>query len=113
MGGMCMCLGAGAGAQMGEDEGRKIWGVGNGVCAVTHFSCNFTVEWLVRRHMAHGCVVFKLPTTPHTPYHPQDYYPEHLGQMFIINTPFIFKTIWAMVNPMLEERTRKKIQVLG
>lgn len=33
--------------------------------------------------------------------------------MFIINTPFIFKTIWSFVNPMLEERTRKKIHVLG
>mmetsp|Transcript_14390 Transcript_14390/g.31119 ORF Transcript_14390/g.31119 Transcript_14390/m.31119 type:complete len:311 (-) Transcript_14390:247-1179(-) len=43
----------------------------------------------------------------------QDYYPEHLGQMFIINTPFIFKTIWAVVYPLLEERTRKKIHVLG
>eukprot|EP00798_Chlamydomonas_sp_ICE-L_P003578 gene3578-13657_t len=43
----------------------------------------------------------------------QDYYPEHLGQMYIINTPFIFKTIWAFVYPMLEERTRKKIHVIG
>mmetsp|Transcript_2354 Transcript_2354/g.3912 ORF Transcript_2354/g.3912 Transcript_2354/m.3912 type:complete len:337 (-) Transcript_2354:688-1698(-) len=43
----------------------------------------------------------------------QDYYPEHLGTMFIINTPFIFKAIWAVVNPMLEERTRRKIIVLG
>ncbi len=33
--------------------------------------------------------------------------------MFIINTPFIFKTIWAFVNPMLEDRTRRKIIVLG
>ena len=31
--------------------------------------------------------------------------------MFIINTPMIFKAIWAFVNPMLEDRTRKKIQV--
>jgi len=43
----------------------------------------------------------------------QDYYPESLGVMFIINTPFIFKTIWSFVSPMLEERTRKKIHVLG
>lgn len=43
----------------------------------------------------------------------QDYYPEHLGQMFIVNAPFIFKGIWAIVHPMLEERTRKKIMVLG
>ncbi|KAG1660690.1 hypothetical protein FOA52_015901 [Chlamydomonas sp. UWO 241] len=43
----------------------------------------------------------------------QHFYPESLGVMFIINAPFIFKTIWAVVNPMLEERTRKKIHVLG
>ena len=43
----------------------------------------------------------------------QHYYPESLGVMFIINTPFIFKTIWAFISPMLEERTRKKIHVLG
>uniref|UniRef100_A0A7S0RLK1 CRAL-TRIO domain-containing protein n=1 Tax=Chlamydomonas leiostraca TaxID=1034604 RepID=A0A7S0RLK1_9CHLO len=43
----------------------------------------------------------------------QDYYPEHLGAMFIINTPYVFKVIWAVVNPLLEERTRRKITVLG
>lgn len=43
----------------------------------------------------------------------QDYYPEHLGQMFIVNAPFIFQSIWAVVSPMLEERTRRKIILLG
>ncbi len=43
----------------------------------------------------------------------QDYFPEHLGTMFIINAPMIFSAIWAVVNPLLEERTRKKIMVLG
>ncbi|KAJ9515178.1 hypothetical protein QJQ45_002307 [Haematococcus lacustris] len=42
----------------------------------------------------------------------QDYYPEHLGTMFIINTSWFFTTIWAVVYPLLEERTRKKIIVL-
>ncbi|KAG2423225.1 hypothetical protein HXX76_015482 [Chlamydomonas incerta] len=43
----------------------------------------------------------------------QDYYPEHLGLMFIINTPLIFRGIWAAVQPLLQERTRKKIIMLG
>jgi hypothetical protein len=43
----------------------------------------------------------------------QHYYPESLGVMFIINTPFIFKTIWSFISPLLEERTRRKIHVLG
>jgi hypothetical protein len=44
---------------------------------------------------------------------PQNYYPEHLGTMYIINTPLIFSAIWSVVTSMLEERTRKKITVLG
>lgn len=43
----------------------------------------------------------------------QDYYCESLGQMFIINTPTIFRLVWAVVNPLLEERTRRKIVILG
>ncbi|EFJ43035.1 hypothetical protein VOLCADRAFT_66295 [Volvox carteri f. nagariensis] len=43
----------------------------------------------------------------------QDYYCESLGQMFIINTPTVFRLIWAVVNPLLEERTRRKIVILG
>ncbi|KAG2489044.1 hypothetical protein HYH03_012481 [Edaphochlamys debaryana] len=43
----------------------------------------------------------------------QDYYCELLGQMFIINTPAIFRLVWAIVNPLLEERTRRKIVILG
>ncbi|GLC35857.1 hypothetical protein PLESTB_000513000 [Pleodorina starrii] len=43
----------------------------------------------------------------------QDYYCESLGQMFIVNTPTVFRMIWAMVNPLLEERTRRKIVILG
>ncbi|MEW5310234.1 MAG: hypothetical protein WDW38_002051 [Sanguina aurantia] len=43
----------------------------------------------------------------------QDYYPERLGQMFIINAPIIFRAVWAMVNPLLEERTRRKIIIVG
>lgn len=29
------------------------------------------------------------------------------------STPFLFKTVWAFVSPFLEERTRKKIRVIG
>eukprot|EP01026_Neomeris_dumetosa_P076895 TRINITY_DN827_c0_g2_i1.p1 TRINITY_DN827_c0_g2~~TRINITY_DN827_c0_g2_i1.p1 ORF type:complete len:298 (-),score=30.06 TRINITY_DN827_c0_g2_i1:111-1004(-) len=41
------------------------------------------------------------------------YYPEHLGQMFIINTPTIFKTMWNVIQPWLDPPTRSKIRVLG
>jgi len=43
----------------------------------------------------------------------QDYYPEMLGRMFIINTPFTFKAIWSFVKPFLDEKTSKKISLEG
>ncbi|KAG2483050.1 hypothetical protein HYH03_018079 [Edaphochlamys debaryana] len=43
----------------------------------------------------------------------QDYYPEHLGCMFVINTPLVFRAVWAMVQPLLQERTKRKIRILG
>ena len=41
----------------------------------------------------------------------QDYYPEMLGQMFLVNTTFFFKTIWSVIKPFIDEKTRQKIQV--
>ncbi|KAJ3218407.1 cytosolic factor, phosphatidylinositol/phosphatidylcholine transfer protein [Dinochytrium kinnereticum] len=43
----------------------------------------------------------------------QNYYPETLGRMFIINAPALFTTVWAIVKPMLDEATVQKISVLG
>jgi hypothetical protein len=33
--------------------------------------------------------------------------------MFLINTPFVFRSIWACVRPLLDERVQKKITILG
>lgn len=41
----------------------------------------------------------------------QDYYPEHLGCMFMINTPWVFRGFWAVIKGFLHERTLAKIQV--
>ncbi|GAQ83019.1 hypothetical protein KFL_001330015 [Klebsormidium nitens] len=43
----------------------------------------------------------------------QDYYPEYLGKMMIINAPTSFKAIWALVKPFLDKHTLKKIEVHG
>ncbi|KAF8060624.1 ALAAT2 [Scenedesmus sp. PABB004] len=43
----------------------------------------------------------------------QDYFPEHLGALFMINTPFIFRGFWAVIRGFLDERTLAKIKVLG
>jgi hypothetical protein len=43
----------------------------------------------------------------------QDYYPEIMGQMFIVNAPMLFTGVWAIVKGFLDEKTRKKITIKG
>lgn len=43
----------------------------------------------------------------------QNYYPETMGKMFIINAPLIFTTVWALVKGWLDARTVSKIEILG
>ena len=43
----------------------------------------------------------------------QDYYPECIGKCFIVNAPFIFTAIWGIVKAWIDEKTKKKIFVLG
>lgn len=39
-------------------------------------------------------------------------YPEKTNTYYIVNAPYIFSACWKVVKPLLQERTRKKIQVL-
>ena len=41
----------------------------------------------------------------------QDYYPEMLGKMFIVNAPTMIKVIWNMVKFWLDKRTAEKIEI--
>lgn len=41
------------------------------------------------------------------------YYPEILGKLYIVNAPFIFTGIWAIIKGWLDEKIRRKIQILG
>lgn len=43
----------------------------------------------------------------------QEYYPEIMGNMYIVNAPLIFSGIWALVKGFLDEKTRKKIIIAG
>jgi hypothetical protein len=43
----------------------------------------------------------------------QNYYPEILGEMIIINAPFSFKAVWAIAKSFIDEKTRKKISIEG
>ena len=33
--------------------------------------------------------------------------------MYIVNAPFIFTAIWAIVKGFIDEKTRKKISIIG
>jgi len=43
----------------------------------------------------------------------QLYYPERLGILFIVNAPWLFKPLWAMIRPWLDPITVKKFQILS
>lgn len=43
----------------------------------------------------------------------QNNYPEILGNMFILNAPFLFTGIWAMVRMWIDDKTKEKIHILG
>lgn len=42
-----------------------------------------------------------------------DYYPEIMGNLFVVNAPMLFSGIWAVVKSFLDEKTRGKIKILG
>jgi hypothetical protein len=43
----------------------------------------------------------------------QNNFPEHLGCMFMINTPLLFRGFWSVIKGFLDERTLAKIKVGG
>lgn len=43
----------------------------------------------------------------------QNYYPEMLGKMYIINAPMLFTAVWTLVKQLLDEVTVSKIEILG
>ncbi|KAL2117436.1 hypothetical protein VTJ04DRAFT_7096 [Mycothermus thermophilus] len=43
----------------------------------------------------------------------QNYYPERLGRLYIINAPWGFSTVWSMVKGWLDPVTVQKIHILG
>ncbi|CAL1355907.1 unnamed protein product [Linum trigynum] len=40
-------------------------------------------------------------------------YPEKTNTYYIVNAPYIFSACWKVVKPLLQERTRKKVQMLN
>jgi hypothetical protein len=43
----------------------------------------------------------------------QQYYPERLNRLFVINAPWFFTAIYALVSPWIDPITAKKIVIVG
>jgi len=43
----------------------------------------------------------------------QNYYPERLHKLFMINAPWFFTTIYALISPWVDPVTAKKINIIG
>ncbi|CAK5270317.1 unnamed protein product [Mycena citricolor] len=43
----------------------------------------------------------------------QDYFPETMGQLAIVNAPSSFTMIWSMMRPWLSKETAEKVDILG
>jgi len=42
-----------------------------------------------------------------------DYYPDALHKMFIVNAPWVFRTVWSAVSPFIHPITKAKVKILG
>ncbi|KAG6489920.1 hypothetical protein ZIOFF_051201 [Zingiber officinale] len=38
----------------------------------------------------------------------QNYYPERLGKVFLIHVPYVFMTVWKIIYPFIDQKTKKK-----
>ncbi|GAA96240.1 uncharacterized protein L969DRAFT_42362 [Mixia osmundae IAM 14324] len=43
----------------------------------------------------------------------QDYYPEGLGRLYIVNAPSSFTYVWGVMKPWLSKETQEKVNILG
>ena len=43
----------------------------------------------------------------------QQHYPERLGELWFLNAPFIFWSLWRIVSPFIQQATKDKIKFLS
>jgi hypothetical protein len=43
----------------------------------------------------------------------QDYYPEFLGRIFVVNTPKMFTAVWKIIKKWLDPIVQEKVTILG
>ncbi len=73
------------------------------------------VESFAMVYDLHGCKLDMrkvLPIFRQSLYIDNNYYPERLGQMFLVNPPGVFPVLWNLVKPWLDPVTKTKILVI-
>mmetsp|Transcript_1266 Transcript_1266/g.1810 ORF Transcript_1266/g.1810 Transcript_1266/m.1810 type:complete len:330 (+) Transcript_1266:76-1065(+) len=43
----------------------------------------------------------------------KDHYPERMARLIILDAPFSFRSIWALVKPFIDPRTKKKVMFIS
>ena len=40
-------------------------------------------------------------------------FPERLGCIYVSPTPFIFRALWAIISPIMNEKTRARVKLVS
>ncbi|XP_073231328.1 uncharacterized protein [Porites lutea] len=97
--------------------GWHIWNIEKQIQRMDELSKKFgkPIETMVHIHDMAGATMFLRKAL--TPFKrlaklDQDYYPERMGKIFIINTPWVFPVMWKIAKIFLDPKTRAKCVVL-
>mmetsp|Transcript_35989 Transcript_35989/g.78835 ORF Transcript_35989/g.78835 Transcript_35989/m.78835 type:complete len:326 (+) Transcript_35989:1-978(+) len=112
-------------------------------CILTHkFTTGFRAEWYMKYniytleraiaiaehetdgHVEKVCVVFDfgryssklrppLGLSKELQFCLRDHYPERVGRVLLIDTPFIFRAFWTLIRPFIDPNTKNKISFIS
>ncbi|GJN40323.1 hypothetical protein PR202_gb29527 [Eleusine coracana subsp. coracana] len=89
--------------------GQPVYAFGVGLSTFDKASVNYYVQSHIQMNEYRDRVVLMLTMITSV----DDLnYPEKTETYYIVNAPYVFSACWKVVKPLLQERTKKKIQVL-
>lgn len=97
--------------------GWHIWNNEKQIQRMTELSRKFgkPIETMVHIHDMAGATMLlrkALSTFKRLARLDQDYYPERMGKIFIVNTPWVFPVLWKIAKIFVDPKTRAKCVVL-